>query len=98
MRAIQCAQVMVSELGNIGLDIRVGIHTGEIEVRDQDIGGLGVHIAARVMGAAESGGIMASSTVKDLVIGSNMEFFDCGSFELKGVPGSWNLFEIRARS
>jgi class 3 adenylate cyclase len=98
MRAIQCAQVMVSELGNIGLDIRVGIHTGEIEVRDQDIGGLGVHIAARVMGAAESGGIMASSTVKDLVIGSNMEFFDCGSFELKGVPGSWNLFEVRARS
>jgi len=98
LRAIQCAQVMVSELKNIGLDIRVGIHTGEIEVRDEDIGGLGVHIAARVMGAAESGGIMASSTVKDLVIGSNMEFYDCGPFELKGVPGSWNLFEVRTRS
>lgn len=98
MRAIQCAQVMVSELKNIGLDIRVGIHTGEIEVRDDDIGGLGVHIAARVMGAAEGGGIMASSTVKDLVIGSNMEFFHCGAFELKGVPGSWDLYEVRARS
>ncbi|HEX6222010.1 MAG TPA: adenylate/guanylate cyclase domain-containing protein [Acidimicrobiia bacterium] len=96
MRAIQCAQVMVSELKKIGLDIRVGIHTGEIEVRDDDIGGLGVHIAARVMAAAESGGIMASSTVKDLVIGSSLEFNDCGAFELKGIPGSWNLFEVRA--
>ena len=98
MRAIQCAQVMVSELKNIGLDIRVGIHTGEIEVRDEDIGGLGVHIAARVMSAAEKGGIMASSTVKDLVIGSSMEFADCGSFQLKGIPGSWNLFEVRSNS
>lgn len=98
MRAIQCAQVMMSELGKIGLEIRVGIHTGEIEVRDGEIGGLGVHIAARVMGAAERGGIMASSTVKDLVIGSNVEFHDCGTHELKGVPGSWNLFEVWARS
>lgn len=96
MRAIQCAQVMVGELRKIGLDIRIGIHTGEIEVRADDIGGLGVHIAARVMGAAESGGIMASSTVKDLVLGSNLDFVSCGAFDLKGVPGSWNLFEIQA--
>jgi class 3 adenylate cyclase len=96
MRAIQCAQVMVSELKKIGLEIRVGIHTGEIEVRDDDIGGLGVHIAARVMAAGETGGILASSTVKDLVIGSSLEFNDCGAFELKGVPGSWNLFEVKA--
>lgn len=96
MRAIQCAQVMVGELKKIGLDIRVGIHTGEIEVRGEDIGGLGVHIAARVMAAGESGGILASSTVKDLVIGSSLEFDDCGAFELKGVPGSWNLFEVKA--
>lgn len=95
MRAIQCAQVMVSELRKIGLDIRVGIHTGEIEVRGDEIGGLGVHIAARVMAAAEEGGILASSTVKDLVIGSTMEFDHCGVFELKGVPGSWSLFEVR---
>ena len=98
MRAIQCAQVMVSELKKIGLDIRVGIHTGEIELRRDDIGGLGVHIAARVMAAARTGGILASSTVKDLVIGSSLEFNDCGAFELKGVPGSWNLFEVRAPS
>jgi class 3 adenylate cyclase/alpha-beta hydrolase superfamily lysophospholipase len=96
MRAIQCAQVMVSELQKIGLDIRVGIHTGEIEVRGDEIGGLGVHIAARVMAAAEKGGILASSTVKDLVIGSSLEFNDCGAFDLKGVPGSWNLFEVKA--
>jgi class 3 adenylate cyclase len=94
MRAIQCAQMMVNELKKIGLEVRIGIHTGEIEIRGDDIGGLGVHIAARVMGAAEDGGILASSTVKDLVIGSNMEFRECGSFELKGLPGSWNLYEV----
>ena len=98
MRAIQCAQVMVSELKKIGLDIRVGIHTGEIEVRDDGIGGLAVNIAARVMAAAERGGIMASSTVKDLVLGSNVDFVSCGSFDLKGVPGSWNLFEVTTSS
>ncbi len=95
LRAIQCAQVMVNELRKIGLEIRVGIHTGEVEVRGDDIGGVAVHIGARVMSEAASGGIMASGTVKDLVIGSNMEFTDCGTFELKGVPGSWNLYEVR---
>jgi class 3 adenylate cyclase len=98
MRAIQCAQVMVSELRKIGLHIRIGIHTGEIEVRGDEIGGLGVHIAARVMAASESGGIMASSTVKDLVIGSNVGFTDCGVFELKGVPDSWRLYEVESPS
>jgi pimeloyl-ACP methyl ester carboxylesterase len=95
LRAIQCAQVMVSEVKRIGLDIRVGIHTGEIEMRDGDVGGLALHIGARVMDAAPSGRIMASRTVKDLVIGSNMDFVSCGPFELKGVPGSWDLFEVR---
>lgn len=95
-RAIQCAQVMVNELKRIGLDIRVGIHTGEVEVRDDSIGGLAVNIAARIMAAAETGGIMASGTVKDLVLGSNLDFVSCGDFELKGVPGSWNLFEVKS--
>ena len=94
LRAIQCAQVMVSELKKIGLVVRVGIHTGEIEVRDGEIGGLAVHIGARVMAAAESGGIMASATVKDLVIGSSMAFTDRGQFDLKGVPGSWTLYQV----
>jgi class 3 adenylate cyclase len=94
-RAIQCAQVMVRELKKIGLDIRVGIHTGEIEVRDDGIGGVAIHIAARVMAAAESGGILVSGTVKDLVLGSHLEFISCGVFDLKGVPGSWSLYEIK---
>lgn len=94
MRALRCAQVMVSELKKIGLVIRVGVHTGEIELREGEIGGLGVHVAARVMATAESGGILATSTVKDLVLGSNTSFHECGAFELKGVPGSWNLYEV----
>jgi class 3 adenylate cyclase len=95
MRAIQCAQAMVGELKRIGLEIRVGIHTGEVEFRDNDVGGLAVNIAARVMGVAAAGGIMASGTVKDLVLGSNLSFVGCGDFDLKGVPGSWQLFEVQ---
>jgi class 3 adenylate cyclase len=95
MRAIQCAQAMVGELKRIGLEIRVGIHTGEVEFRDDDVGGLAVNIAARVMGVAAAGGIMASGTVKDLVLGSNLSFIGCGDFDLKGVPGSWQLFEVQ---
>jgi len=98
VRAIQCAQVMVTELRKIGLEIRVGIHTGEVEVRGDDIGGVAVHIGARVMSEAASGRVMASGTVKDLVIGSNMEFIECGTFELKGVPGAWNLYEMTTGS
>jgi class 3 adenylate cyclase len=93
-RAIQCALVLVHELDRIGLKLRVGIHTGEIEVGDGELGGLAVHLAARVMSSAESGGVMVSGTVKDLVLGSNLEFVDCGTFDLKGVPGSWNLYQV----
>jgi class 3 adenylate cyclase len=98
MRAIQCAQGMAAELKRIGLEIRAGIHTGEFEMRDGEIGGVAVHIGARVMAAAPSGGIMASATVKDLVIGSNLDFMSCGSFELKGVPGTWDLYEVQAQA
>jgi class 3 adenylate cyclase len=98
MRAIQCAQGMAAELKRIGLEIRAGIHTGEVEMRDGEIGGVAVHIGARVMAAARSGGIMASATVKDLVIGSNLDFMSCGSFELKGVPGTWDLYEVQAQA
>ncbi|HEU4895704.1 MAG TPA: adenylate/guanylate cyclase domain-containing protein, partial [Acidimicrobiia bacterium] len=90
------AQVMVADLKTIGLDIRVGIHTGEVEFRDDDIGGLAVNIAARVMSVAEDGGIIASGTVKDLVLGSNLSFVGCGAFDLKGVPGPWQLYEVTA--
>lgn len=96
LRAIQCAQVMVTELRKIGLDMRVGVHTGEIETRGNEIGGVAVHVGARVMAEAGSGRIMTSGTVKDLVLGSNLEFISCGTFDLKGVPGSWNLYEVKA--
>ncbi len=77
------------------LDVRVGLHTGEIEVRGDDIGGVAVHIGQRVSALAQPGKIMVSSTVKDLVAGSGIEFEDHGEHELRGVPGSWRLFVVR---
>jgi class 3 adenylate cyclase len=95
-RAIQCALAMVEDMQRLGLEIRVGIHTGEIEFRAGEVGGIAVHIAARVMEAAQSGGVMVSGTVRDLVVGAQLDFSDCGRFELKGLPGSWSLFEVRS--
>ena len=94
-RAVLSATAMKSELESIGLRIRAGVHTGEIEMRDGDIGGIGVHIASRVMNVAETGGILVSSTVKDLVVGSQLVFDSCGAFKLKGVPGMWNLYQVQ---
>lgn len=82
---------MVSKLG---LPVRAGIHTGEVQLRDGDAHGLGMHIASRVMSHAEDGGIVVSSTVKDLVVGSGIQFEPHGVVELKGVPGTWELFEV----
>jgi class 3 adenylate cyclase len=93
-RAIRCALALTEDLEGYGLRVRVGIHTGEIEIRDDEVGGIAMHIAARVMAASE-GGVMVSGTVKDLVVGSRLDFTDCGRFDLKGVPGSWSLFEVR---
>lgn len=94
-RAILGAAAIKRDLAEIGLSIRAGLHTGEIERRDGELGGLAVHIASRVMEVAESGGIVVSGTVKDLVVGSSIEFAACGEFDLKGVPGSWGLYEVR---
>jgi len=93
-RAIECAASMTELLGEIGLVVRTGIHTGEIEERGTDIGGVAVHIAARVMDAARRGGILVSGTVKDLVVGSPLAFISCGTTELRGVPGEWALYEV----
>ncbi len=93
-RAILCAIELLEGLQNMGVPIRAGLHTGEVELRDGDVAGLAVHIASRVMDVAESGGIMVSRTVKDLVAGSALEFEACGRFELKGVPDEWDLFEV----
>ena len=97
-RAIQCALAIKTALEQIGVSIRAGVHTGEVEMRDSELGGLAVHIASRVMDAAESGGVMVSRTVKDLLVGSQLDFADCGVFDLKGVPGEWNLYEAREGS
>jgi class 3 adenylate cyclase len=95
-RAIQCAIAMAADLERLGVGIRVGIHTGEVEIRDGELGGLAVHIASRVMGEVDFPGVMVSGTVKDLVVGSNLEFIDRGRFDLRGVPGTWNLYEVRS--
>jgi class 3 adenylate cyclase len=93
-RAVTCAARLREALSERGLTIRAGIHTGEVELADGQVRGLAVHIAARVMAAAERGGILASGTVRDLVVGSGIEFADRGTHELKGVPGSWALSEV----
>jgi class 3 adenylate cyclase len=96
-RGIGCAAAVKDELGGIGLQIRAGLHTGEIELRDGDVGGMAVHIAARVMAAAEPGEILTSRTVRDLVVGSDVALKDRGSQPLKGVEGSWQLFAVVGR-
>jgi class 3 adenylate cyclase len=96
-RGIGCAAAVKDELGGIGLQIRAGLHTGEIELRDGDVGGMAVHIAARVMAAAEPGEILTSRTVRDLVVGSDVALQDRGSQPLKGVEGSWQLFAVVGR-
>jgi class 3 adenylate cyclase len=94
-RAIQCAVAVRENLQPLGLDVRAGIHTGEIERRGEDVGGIAVHIGARVAGLADAGEVLASSTVKDLVVGSGIEFESRGSHALKGVPDEWRLFAVR---
>ena len=82
---------------SLGLEIRVGVHTGEIEIReDNEIAGVAVHIGARVEQQAQPSQVLVSSTVKDLVAGSDLEFEDRGEHDLKGVPGTWRLFSVVA--
>jgi class 3 adenylate cyclase/pimeloyl-ACP methyl ester carboxylesterase len=95
-RAIRCAQAITTRALALGVEVRAGVHTGECEVRGKDLGGLAVHIAARVGAIAEPSEILVSRTVKDLVIGSGIEFTDRGEFDLKGVPGAWKLFGVAA--
>lgn len=91
-RAVRCAQALADAVSSLGLEIRAGVHTGEAEVRDDDIGGLAVHIGARVAAAAGPGEVVATRTVKDLVAGSGIAFTSHGTRALKGVPGEWELF------
>ncbi|HET8823349.1 MAG TPA: adenylate/guanylate cyclase domain-containing protein [Thermoleophilaceae bacterium] len=93
-RAIRCAASVTEAMGSLGLQIRAGLHTGELEVMDGDLGGLAVHIASRVMGQAGANEVLVSGTVKDLVVGSGIDFEDRGERELRGVPGEWRLYAV----
>jgi class 3 adenylate cyclase len=91
-RAIRCAMAIRDAVQALGIEVRAGLHTGECEVRGDDIGGIAVHIGARVSALAGPNDVVVSSTLRDLVIGSGLEFEDRGAHQLKGVPGEWQLF------
>jgi class 3 adenylate cyclase len=93
-RGVRCATALRDQLRGIGLQIRVGLHTGEVELRTGDVGGLAVHIAARVMAAARPGEVVTSRTVRDLIVGSDIAVEDRGEHALKGIDGSWQLFAV----
>ncbi|HZD80552.1 MAG TPA: response regulator [Actinomycetota bacterium] len=93
-RAIRCALAIRHELRAEGLDVRIGLHTGEVEVRGDDIGGIAVHIGSRVAGSAAPGDVVVSSTVRDLVVGAGIGFADRGEHILKGVPDRWRLYAV----
>jgi len=93
-RAIRCAMAIRDAVQALGIRVRAGMHTGECEVRGDDIGGIGVHIGARVSALAGPNDVLVSTTLRDLVIGSGLEFEDRGAHQLKGVPGEWRLFAV----
>jgi class 3 adenylate cyclase len=93
-RAIRCAMAIRDAVQALGIEVRAGLHTGECEVRGDDIGGIAVHIGARVSALAGPNDVLVSSTLRDLVIGSGLTFEDRGIHELKGVPGEWHLFAV----
>ena len=93
-RAIRCAMAIRDAVQALGIQVRAGLHTGECEIRGDDIGGIGVHIGARVSALAGPNEVLVSSTLRDLVIGSGLEFDERGSYVLKGVPGEWRIFAV----
>jgi class 3 adenylate cyclase len=96
-RAIRCACAMRDAVGEVGIEIRAGLHTGEVELAGSDLAGIAVHVGARVAALADASEVLVSSTVSDLVAGSGIEFAERGEHELKGVPGRWRLYAV-ARS
>ena len=93
-RAVRCASELGVLLRGVGINVRAGLHTGEVERRGEDLGGIAVHIGARVMGEAGPGEVLCSRTVRDLVVGSELTFDDRGTHALKGVPDEWQLFAV----
>jgi pimeloyl-ACP methyl ester carboxylesterase len=97
-RAIRCACAIADGMRELGLPIRAGLHTGECEVADGKVAGIAVHTGARVAAQADANEVLVSTTVKDLVAGSGLEFIDRGAHELKGIPGEWRLFAVDRRT
>jgi class 3 adenylate cyclase len=95
-RAVECARSIAEAVGSLGIEIRAGVHTGEIEVARDEVRGISVHIGARVMALAGPSEVLVSSTVRDLVAGSGLRFEDAGEHELKGVPDRWRLYRVVA--
>ncbi len=93
-RAVRCAVAAAEAVHAIGLEIRAGVHTGEVEIVGDEVEGIAVHIGARVSALGGSGEVLVSSTVKDLVAGSGLGFEDAGEHELKGVPDRWRLYRV----
>src|SRR5215470_15728186 len=95
-RAVRCALAITLAVRQLGIEVRAGVHTGECELMGDNIGGIAVHAGARMMAKAEPGRVVVSRTVKDLVVGSGIDFQDAGTHELKGLPGEWPLFLARS--
>src|SRR5208282_5507187 len=93
-RGVRCACSIAQEIKPLGIDVRAGLHTGECEMMGEDVGGIAVHIGARVASLAGAGEVLVSSTVKDLVAGSGLRFSDRGNQTLKGVPGEWHVYAV----
>jgi class 3 adenylate cyclase len=93
-RAIRCAEAISAAVHSIGLQVRAGVHSGEVEVIGEHLGGIAVHIAARISALAGPDEVLVSQSVKDTVIGSGIAFDDRGAHELKGVPGQWQLYAV----
>ena len=94
-RAIRCAKAITEAVAPFGVQVRAGLHTGEVERSESDIQGIAVHLAARIMGEAAAGEVVVSKTVKDLVAGSGIEVDDAGEYFLKGIEQKWQLFRVR---
>jgi class 3 adenylate cyclase len=97
-RAVRCAQAIAGAVRGLGIEIRGGLHTGEIEWRGEDVTGMAVNIAKRVNDLAKANEVLVSRTVRDIVVGSQLTFDDRGSYELKGIPDEWRIYAVKAAS
>ena len=93
-RAVRCARAIVDALVALGVQVRAGLHTGECELLDGDVAGIAIHLGARIVALADTGEVLVSSTVKDLVVGSELHFTERGVHALRGVPGEWRVYSL----